>query len=127
MPDNGVKIALIIDELLHDYILVVITIEKDAKKWFFSQAAKRVVLFELHLDAASYEVIMEFDCENCSIGSYLKKSTLQVAVGKLTKTHEFRIGRINSIKRLSNNKNASNTSRWLTTLHFDCLHINSLR
>lgn len=72
MPDNGVKIAIIIDELLHDYILVIITIEKDAKKRFFSQAAKRV-LYELHLDAASYEAIMEFDCENCSICSYWQK------------------------------------------------------
>lgn len=32
MPDNGVKIAIIIDELLRDYIPVIITIEKDAKK-----------------------------------------------------------------------------------------------
>ena len=73
MPDDGVKIATIIDELLHDYVLVIITIEKDAKTRFFSQAAKREVLFELHLDAASYEAIMGFDCENCSICSYWKR------------------------------------------------------
>lgn len=61
--DNGVKIAIIIGELLYDYILINILWKNllIGKRAFFFERKKKSWYFE----ASSNETIMEFDCENC--------------------------------------------------------------